>query len=60
MKMIDSEGSGKYAEQKVGGWKPMKGVRMPLQSASEAGVDKTGVATAIVSESIHCCLRMKI
>ena len=60
MRMIDSEGSGECAEQKVGGWKSMKGVRMPLKSASGAGVDKTGVATANVAGSIQCCLRMKI
>lgn len=52
MKMIDSERSGKCAEQRVGGWKSLKGVRMPLKSASGAGVDKTGVVTANVADSI--------
>lgn len=56
MKMMDSERSGKCAEQRVGGWESMKGVRVPLKSASGAGVDKTGVATANVADSIRCCL----
>ena len=38
----------------------MKGVRMPLKGASGAGVDKTGVATVNVADSIQCCPRMKI